>query len=143
MKITYELRNTLLAAAKKDRDVARAALAVAEKTFNDADHTVAWAEHLVVGQELSMLQSSPSLAVPKYYPALYFFYSKSGLTKGHYIELYENGNIHCSCPGFINRATCWATKEVLNGKGASRVWTGSRAVFKNNREVALNSYLHK
>jgi hypothetical protein len=113
MKITYELKRTLVSTAKADVVTAQEKLESIKRQLEEAEKTLWWAEGLVTGQELSMTQPITQPKVSNNMRGvLYFFASKSG-GKGHYIEKSDN-TITCSCPGFQNRNSCWATREVLS-----------------------------
>lgn len=142
MKITYELKNTLVSTAKTDVDTAQKKLDAANAELVQAEKTLWWAEGLVTGQELSMTQPAV-VAQPKASTSsqgvMYFFPSKSG-GKGHYIEK-TNVTISCSCPGFQNRNSCWATREVLSGRSLThRLWLFYRGEFERKRDAAIARY---
>lgn len=141
MKITYELKRTLVSTAKTDVDTAQKKLDAANAELVQAEKTLWWAEGLVTGQELSMTQPAVVAQSKSSAPqrVMYFFPSKSG-GKGHYIEKDVN-TINCSCPGFINRGSCWATREILSGKNSvSRIWLWYRSDFERKRDAAIAEY---
>lgn len=141
MKVTAALRASLITAAKADRETAY-------NTYLEAQRVLDWASALIVGGELTSptTASRPTINISNTYPApspsnilaRYFMPSTSGKTKGHYIVRFYNGNVECSCPGFVNRGVCWASRKVSNYPSSTPTWTGSKSLFDNNRQLAYN-----
>lgn len=87
-------------------------------------------------QILELARSRGIAIVPKTnFAELFYFVSRSGLTKGHYIEWYPL-EIVCTCPGFKNRGYCWATNKVKSGTAIDHKWVASRETFYANRKLA-------
>ena len=65
------------------------------------------------------------------YANLYFVRSRSGKTEGHYIELFIDGKVTCSCPGWQNNGKCWASTTIKDYPSGSLhdKWAASRDVF--------------
>jgi len=141
MKVTSTLKMQLITAAKIDVKEKAAAHARATKELAEAQDVLFWADKLVVGNDMgsptvtNVVNNSIDRNDIRF---RYFVASRSGLTKGHYIRLYADGSVDCTCPGFINRGYCWATNKVKASAYALPAWNRSNSIFESNRSVALN-----
>lgn len=71
-------------------------------------------------------------------PVLYFIPSQSGKTPGHYIEAFGT-SIECTCPGFVNHGSCWATDKIVadpKSHTSYEAWGKTREQFYNSRKIA-------
>lgn len=124
MKVTNTLKETLLRGAIDDVTKAREALA-------EASSVLTWVRSLTVGNEFTSPEQKPAIS------KRYYVRSRSGNSEGHYIVRYTDGTIDCSCPGFLNRQSCWATKS---NQYQYNSWVLSTATFDVNRREAIDAY---
>jgi len=140
MKVTNTLKMQLITAAKIDVKEKAAAHARATKELAEAQDVLFWADKLVVGNDMgsptvtNVVNNSIDRNDIRF---RYFVASRSGLTKGHYIRLFYDGSLDCTCPGFVNRGYCWATNKVKANASALPMWTRSHTMFDSNRNTAL------
>jgi len=144
MKVTWDIKNTLIASARKELDEAKKAHATALEAVTKADLAVRekeivldWATGLLVGADLMMKPAWDKPAPKAFIRKLYYVPSRSGRKYGHYIEVTDN-DVSCTCPGFLNRHYCHATREVQANNGIYRyIWLGSVNDFNKNRDAAM------
>lgn len=135
MKVTQTLKTTLVNSAKED-------VKKAQQVLKDAEEVLNWATRLSVGYDFQAPNVTNSYTENKTQYTFdvtkrYFVASRSGTSKGHYITVDAAGNVDCSCPGFQNRARCWATSNPNNY--VFNVWMKAAHIFDSNRRLAINN----
>jgi hypothetical protein len=144
MKVTDSIKHTLITSARKEFDEASRTVETTEDAFAKAklnlkekEIVLDWAMGLVLGADL-MMKPDWSKAAPKpYYRKLYYVPSRSGRKYGHYIEITDEG-VSCTCPGFVNRLYCHATRELQSDTNVFKyMWLRSHKDFDRERDAAM------
>ena len=98
-----------------------------------------WAQYLVIGGDLVINPAGQSL--PSNARDLFYLKSKSGQTRGHYIERFKDRDgyyLDCNCPGFVNRGKCWASEEVAKSPLGLN-WRQTRQDFDREKREAFKA----
>jgi hypothetical protein len=109
-----------------------------ESEIRAAKDSLSDADILAIARQRNLLVSNP-VKTPHYPLAdLYFVESLSGKTKGHFIRLFLDGSVDCTCPGFQNKRKCYVSTQLKEtpyyytfGK-----WGASVAEFYNQVKIA-------
>lgn len=139
MKVSKFIKDALVAGTKEELDTATKELDRATKVFAEKKAAYDWAKNLTLGNEIKYKWGNKNLT-PFRIRKLYFVPSKSGRRYGHYIEVFEDG-VRCTCPGFLNRGYCHASRSIQEGKGTfGYIWLLTHSEFDSQRDRALDYY---
>lgn len=146
MKVTQSIKNSLVTSANEEVDATYKTYQAAKKAYDEAINTRSWVTGLVVGDALVPTTAPIVPPVVNFTPPVftktartrYFVASKSGTTKGHYITLFSDATVDCSCPGFVNRGYCWASNKVKTSRYSFPQWNLSKSLFETNRFATFN-----